>query len=130
MPQRFLLVLVVISMAVAACHGSAANPTASSTPFSPSPNPSITKATVEVVTANGTPIPRIPVEESTPRNKESPRPGTPFDTEITGKQGLARFHNLKPSVTYCWVAVISTKTKSSECAGWSVWQSGDIVLGN
>lgn len=130
MPQRFLIALVLAAMAVAACHGGNTSPTPSSTPYSPTPDPKITKATIQVTTANGTPVPRVPVEESTPRNKESPRPGQPFETLLTGKKGFAHFTHLKPGATYCWVAVISLKTKVSECAGWAVWQTGDIILSN
>jgi hypothetical protein len=81
------------------------------------------------VTVAGTPAAHIPVEESTPRNPGSPRPGTPFETKNTGLRGFARFTGLKPSKTYCWVAIISPSFKSSECAGWAVWQSSTIVLG-
>jgi hypothetical protein len=128
MPQRFLVALVIAAMAVAACKGGSTSPTPSSTPYSPTPNPNITKAIVEV-TINGTPRPRIPVEESTPRNKESPRPGKTIQTLITGKQGLTHFNHLKPSGVYCWVAILSPSQKSSECAGWAVWQTGNVVLG-
>ncbi len=100
----------------------------SSSPVSPSPNPSITKALVQV-TIGGTPAAKIPVEESTPKNPASPRPGAPFDTVITGKKGYAHFHDLKPSKTYCWVAVISHSIQSSECAGWAIWQNSTIFLG-
>ncbi len=129
MPKRLLLGLAVAALVIAACHGSSTTPTPSSSPLSPSPNPSITKATVQVTVA-GTPAPRIPVEESTPKNPESPRPGTPFDTKNTGKKGYARFSGLKPSKTYCWVAIISPSFKSSECAGWPIWQTSTITLGN
>jgi len=81
------------------------------------------------VTINGTPQPRVPVEESTPTNPYSPRPGKPFVTKNSGKKGYARFSGLNPSKTYCWVAVFGTGFKSSECAGWSVWQTSIIDLG-
>ena len=128
MTQRFLIALVIAAMAVAACKGGSTSPTPSSTPYSPTPNPKIMKATVEV-TINGTPRPRIPVEESTPRNKESPRPGKTIETLLTGKKGIAHFNGLKPSQVYCWVAILGPSQKSTECAGWAVWQSGDILLG-
>ena len=128
MPQRFLLALIVAAMAIAACHGNSATPTPSSTPYSPKPDPSIRAATIEV-TVNGTPRPKIPVAMSTPRNKESPRPGKTIETLFTGKKGLVHFKHLKPSATYCWVATLGTRVKSFECAGWQVWQTGDILLG-
>jgi hypothetical protein len=128
MPKRLLLVLAVSALAIAACHGSSTTPTPSASPASPSPNPSITMATV-LVTIQGTPHARIPVEESTPTNPTSPRPGTPFITKLTGRKGYARFTDLKPSGTYCWVAVFSPRFKSSECAGWAVWQTSTITLG-
>jgi hypothetical protein len=128
MPKRLLLALVVAAMAIAACHSSSATPTPSASPVSPSPIPSIKVATIQV-TIDGTPAPRIPVEESTPRDPDSPRPGKTFFTKNTGKKGFARFNGLKPTKTYCWVAVISPSFKSSECAGWAIWQTSTITLG-
>jgi hypothetical protein len=129
MPKRLLLALGVAALAIAACKsGNSTTPLPSSSPVSPSPNPSITKATIEV-TISGTPAPKIPVEASTPKNPQSPRPGTPFATVNTGKKGLARFNHLKPTKTYCWVALISPSIKSSECAGWAIWQNSTIILG-
>lgn len=128
MPKRLLLALGVAALMVAACHSSSTTPTPSGSPLSPSPNPSITKATV-LVTVAGTPVPRIPVEISTPRSTSSPRPGKPFLTKKTGKKGYARFTGLKPSQTYCWVALISPSFRASECAGWAIWQTGTIDLG-
>ena len=128
MPKRLLLLLGVAAIAVAACKSGSPTTPPSSPPISPSPNPSITKALVEV-TINGTPAPKIPVEESTPKNPQSPRPGTPFDTVLTNKNGKAHFTGLKPSKVYCWVAIISTTITSSECAGWAVWQNSTIFLG-
>lgn len=128
MPKRLLIFLALVSLAIAACHSGSTTPSASSTPYSPSPNPSITKATVEV-TIHGTPQPNIPVNESTPANPGSPRPGKTFETLYTGKKGKAVFKDLKPSKTYCWVAIVETSQAYSECAGWAVWQSGIILLG-
>ncbi len=127
MPKRLLLVLAVAALAIVACNNSSTTPTPSSSPVSPHPDPSITKAAV-LVTILGTPQPHIPVEESTPKNTSSPRPGTPFDVEKTNKKGVAHFFHLKPSKTYCWVAVIDS-IKFSECAGWAVWQGSQIDLG-
>jgi hypothetical protein len=127
MPKRLLLVLAAAALAIAACHSGSTTPSATGTPFSPSPNPSITKAGV-LVTILGTPQPHVPVEESTPKNTSSPRPGTPFDTEKTNKNGVAHFYGLKPDKTYCWVAIVGS-IKFSECAGWAVWQTGQIDLG-
>jgi hypothetical protein len=128
MPKRLLLVLAVAAFAIAACHSSSVSPTPTPSPASPSPNPSITEATV-LVTVLGTPKAGVPVSISTPKNTASPRPGTPFDTVNTGRKGYSRFTHLKPSQTYCWVAVIGPSFNSSECAGWAVWQTGDINLG-
>ncbi|MFY9886183.1 MAG: hypothetical protein WAK15_15565, partial [Candidatus Cybelea sp.] len=121
MPKRLLLALGIAAFAIAGCHTSYSTPNTSFTPLSPSPNPSIKKATI-MVTLSGTPAPKIPVEQSTPSNPTSPRPGKPFDTEITGKKGLVHFKGLKPTATYCWVAIISPSFRSSECASWAVWQ--------
>jgi hypothetical protein len=129
MPKRLLVCLAVAALAIAACHSySAVSPTPSSSPASPSPNPSIKKATI-LVTVLGTPAARIPVEESTPKNKVSPRPGKPFDTQNTGKKGLAHFTHLKPTDIYCWVAVLGQSHTSSECASWAIWQNSTINLG-
>jgi hypothetical protein len=128
MPKRLLLALVAGALAIAACHGGSTTPTPSSSPASPSPNPSVKKAEV-LVTIGGTPAPKIPVEESTPKSTSSPRPGTPFDTQYTNKKGVAHFTHLKPNGTYCWVAIISSSFKSSECASWAIWQTGEISLG-
>ena len=127
MPKRLLIVLAAAALAIAACHSSSVTPTPSGSPGSPKPNPSITKAAI-LVTVLGTPQPHVPVEESTPKNTSSPRPGTPFDTEYTNKKGVAHFFDLKPSKTYCWVALVGT-IKFSECAAWPTWQSGQILLG-
>ena len=129
MPRRLLLVLAVAALAIAACHSGSTNSTpATPLPASPSPNPSISSAIVQVL-IGGTPAPNIPVEESTPKNTASPRPGTPFATLYTNHHGKVEFTHLKPSQTYCWVAIISPSFKSSECAGWAVWQTGEILLG-
>ncbi|HZV76882.1 MAG TPA: hypothetical protein VFF63_03865 [Candidatus Babeliales bacterium] len=128
MPKVLLLVLAVAALAIAACHGSSSSPTPTPSPASPSPNPSVSMATI-LVTINGTPVPKIPVEESTPRVPASPRPGKPFFIKDSGKKGYARFSGLKPSGTYCWVAVFGSGFKSSECAGWAVWQTSIIYLG-
>jgi hypothetical protein len=128
MPKRLMIVLCVAALMVAACHsGSSTTPTPSFTPGSPAPNPSITAAHV-LVTINGSPKPRIPVEESTPRSTASPRPGTPFETLNTNKNGKVKFTGLKPAKTYCWVAILP-QGKSVECAGWEVWQTSIISLG-
>jgi hypothetical protein len=128
MPKRLLLALGIAAFAIAACHSGSTTPTPSGSPLSPSPNPSIKKATI-MVTLAGTPVPRIPVEQSTPRNVNSPRPGTPTESVNTGKKGLAHFHNLKPDGTYCWVAKITPSFRASECASWAIWQTSIISLG-
>ncbi|HEY6325616.1 MAG TPA: hypothetical protein VIW73_03745 [Candidatus Cybelea sp.] len=130
MPKRLMIVLTgaALVLAIAACHSSSVAPTPSGSPLSPSPNPSITKAIV-LVTILGTPAPKIPVQISTPKNTASPRPGTPFQTKRTNKKGKVLFNDLKPSKTYCWVAILAPGHTSSECAGWSVWQTSIITLG-
>jgi len=124
-----MIVLCVAALAVAACHNnSSTSPMPSFSPVSSSPNPKITAAHV-LVTINGLPKPKIPVEESTPRSTASPRPGTPFETLLTNKQGKVKFTDLKPAKTYCWVANLGSGKKSFECAGWAVWQTSLITLG-
>ncbi|MBV8066521.1 MAG: hypothetical protein JO113_00990 [Candidatus Eremiobacteraeota bacterium] len=130
MPKRLLFVLAAVAIAVAACKsGSSSTPLPSGSPVSPSPNPSISQALVSV-TVGGTHEPRIPVEISTPKNPSSPRPGKPFQVKKTGKKGGTTFRDLKPDGTYCWVALISPRFKSSECASWAIWQTSTIMLGN
>ena len=127
MPKRLLLAVAIAALVIAACNGTPAT-TSGFAPSSPTPNPKIKKATV-LVTANGTPVPRIPVEISTPRSTASPRPGKPFFTKNTGKKGHATFTGLKPGQTYCWVAITSPSVHYSDCAGWETWQGGTIDLG-
>jgi hypothetical protein len=128
MPKRLMLVLCVAALAVAACHGSSSTtPTPSFSPGSPAPNPSIRTAHV-LVTINGVPKSKIPVQESTPKSTSSPRPGQPFETRSTGRSGKVKFTGLKPAKTYCWVAILP-KGESFECAGWEIWQSSIITLG-
>lgn len=127
MPKRLLLVLTVAALAIAACNSGSSSPTPTASPFTPSPNPSVTKAAV-LVTILGTPQPHVPVEASTPKSTSSPRPGTPFDTEKTNQKGVAHFTGLKPDKIYCWVAIVGS-IRFSDCAGWAVWQSGQIDLG-
>lgn len=129
MPKRLLFALAITAIAVAACKSGSTSSPPTNTPISPSPNPSIKTATIQVTLA-GTPAPKIPVEISTPKNPASPRPGTPFFTKDSGKKGFARFPNLKINKTYCWVAIISPSFKSSDCAGWEIWQTTTILLGN
>jgi hypothetical protein len=128
MPKRLLIALAATAIIIAACKSGSTTPTPSGSPASPVPNPSISEATI-LVTIGGTPQPRIPVDESTPRSTSSPRPGKPFFTKKSGKKGYARFGHLKPSKTYCWVARISPSFKASECAGWPIWQTSTINLG-
>lgn len=131
MPKRLLLALAAVAvMIAAACHSNTnTTPTPSYSPISPSPNPSATRAKVEV-TVGGTPVAKVPVEISTPTNPQSPRPGHPFLIKPTNEDGMVRFTDLKPSKTYCWLAKISPSFRSSECAGWAVWQTSIIMLGN
>lgn len=130
MPKRLMILLAVAALAIAACHNNSNNvtPSPSGTPFTPSPNPSIKKATV-FVSRLGTPAPGVPVEESTPRSTSSPRPGTVIQTIYTGKKGMAFFAHLKPSSYYCWVAILGVGQRASLCASWAVWQTSIINLG-
>jgi len=130
MPKRVLIFFALAALAVAACsnNGNSSTPTPSGSPGSPAPNPSISVAHL-TVTILGSPAARIPVEESTPANKISPRPGTPFDIRKTGKKGKVSFHDLKPAKTYCWVAVIAPGQQYAQCADWELWQTSTITLG-
>jgi hypothetical protein len=132
MPKAFAIFISVIGLAVALsdCGGSSSSTPAPSPSVSFTPNPTVTKATVSV-TLLGSPAPNIPVQESTPANPASPRPGTPFITTKTGKEGMARFYKLDPNKTYCWVAILGSSPSkiSSTCANWTVWQFDTITLG-
>lgn len=82
-----------------------------------------------MVTVLGTPAPGIPVQESTPKSTSSPRPGEPFETRKTNAKGVAHFYNLNPNNFYCWVALLGPHQKSSQCASWAIWQTGQVTLG-
>jgi hypothetical protein len=131
MPKRVLIFLAAISLglAVPACHNNSGSTVTPTPAPSITPNPSITAATVDV-TILGSPAANIPVQESTPKSSSSPRPGTPFVTKRTHKDGTVKFKDLKPSQTYCWVAILGPKQTSSTCAGWETWQFQPIQLGS
>jgi hypothetical protein len=130
MPKRVMILLAALSLglAIPACNKNTTPSTTPSPLVSFTPNPQISNATVSV-TILGSPAPRIPVQASTPRSSSSPRPGTPFMTVRTGGSGNAKFKNLKPGKTYCWVAILSPSFTSSVCTGWQVWQFQPIPLG-
>jgi hypothetical protein len=129
MPKRLMLFLALVALVVAACHGGgSAVPSPSGSPASPAPNPSITRAVVQV-TVNGSPKPKVPIDESTPRSNASPRPGKTIETRNTNHKGVAHFYDLKPSKTYCWVARVYKGIEYSECASWQIWQTSTIELG-
>lgn len=130
MPKPAFILPGVLSLAllIAACNNSTPpNPTPAPS-VSLSPNPKISVATISV-TIQQTPAAHIPVQESTPRSSASPRPGQPFATQRTGKDGMTKFKNLKPGQTYCWVAILGPNQTSSTCAGWEIWQYQPISLG-
>lgn len=130
MPKRASIFLAVIALTlpVAACGGNS-TPTASPTAVpSITPNPKDTTAKINV-TILGTPVPKVAVEISTPKSSASPRPGTPFNTETTDKNGTATFKNLKPSKTYCFVADLTASQSSSICTPFYIWQGGPVQLG-
>lgn len=127
-PAFILLGALALALAVPACNNSTP-PTPTPAPsVSLSPNPKISVATV-TVTIQQSPAAHVPVAESTPRSKASPRPGTPFITQKTDKDGSTKFKNLKPGQTYCWVATLGPNQTSSTCAGWEIWQFQPISLG-
>jgi hypothetical protein len=130
MPKALAVFIAVMAFAVtlSACGGTS---TSSPTPVPSSsftPNPNITSTTIQV-TVLQSPTAHIPVEESTPANPVSPRPGTPFATVNTNKDGTVKFNHLDPTKTYCWVAEIGPAQNSSQCADWTVWQYDVITLG-
>jgi hypothetical protein len=124
----FLFAAVCIALAIPACSNNSGGSVAPSPAVSLTPNPSITAATI-TVTRLQTPAAYVTVEESTPTSSSSPRPGTPFATQKTGKKGSTKFKNLKAPQTYCWVAFLGKNQTSSVCAGWEIWQYQPIQLG-
>lgn len=129
MPKRLMIILAITSLAIAACHSaSVSTPPSAGPSISPTPNPKIKKATIQV-TVLGTPAAGVPVEASTPRSTSSPRPGAPFATVTTGKKGFAHFTGLNPRKYYCWVAILAPGIRYSECASWALWQTSTIILG-
>lgn len=128
MSKRLMIVLALAALSIAACHSGAVPSTSPSPTSSSTPNPNIKKATIEV-TVLGTPQPDIPVQISTPRSSSSPRPGTPFETKDTKKKGKVVFTGLNPNKYYCWVAIIGPGLTFSQCANWTIWQTGTIILG-
>jgi hypothetical protein len=138
MPKRALILLgaIALGLAIPACNN-ASSPTPTPAPSASfTPNPKITNATIQV-TVQQSPAAKIPVQESTPKpsagcksgNQLDCRPGTAFLTQKTDKKGSTVFHNLKPSQTYCWVAVLGPNQSSSTCAGWQIWQFEPITIG-
>jgi hypothetical protein len=131
MPKSVSIVLAGLALVLtfAACNNNGTSVTPTPTPISTlTPNPKDRSATIEV-TVLGTPAARIPVDISTPKSTSSPRPGTPFATQNTGKQGTTVFRKLNPSDTYCWVAQLGAGQTSSVCASWDIWQTQTITLG-
>jgi hypothetical protein len=130
MPKRVMILLAAISLglAIPACNKNTTPTTTPQPSASFTPNPMISNATV-AVTLHGSPAPRIPVQASTPQSSASPRPGTPFITVRTGGSGNAKFKNLKPGQTYCWVALLGNSQVASTCAGWEIWQYQTITIG-
>ena len=132
MPKSVLILFAaaVLVVAIPACGNNGGSGNVAPAPsVSLTPNPKITDATVKV-TVLGTPKAFSAVQISTPKSSASPRPGTPFQTLHTHKNGQAKFQNLKPSVTYCWVATLGPNGQtSSACASWLIWQYQPISLG-
>ncbi|HKE37360.1 MAG TPA: hypothetical protein VKB39_08005 [Candidatus Baltobacteraceae bacterium] len=131
MPKRASILFAVIALALtfAACGGNGATPSQTPTPVGTlTPNPKDRSASVDVTILNS-PAPKVAVEISTPKSSASPRPGKPFDTQITDKKGVAVFKNLNPSKTYCWVANLTSSQSSSTCAPYYIWQTGPVTLG-
>lgn len=129
MPKAVIILFaaVCLALAVPACNNNNSTPTTTPVP-SLTPNPSLTAATI-TVTRLSTPAAYVTVQESTPESSSSPRPGTPFATQKTGKKGQTIFKHLKPTQTYCWVAILGPNQTSSACAGWEIWQYQPIPLG-
>jgi hypothetical protein len=130
MPKRVMILLAAVSLglAISACKNNSGGSVAPSPSVSLTPNPTLTAATISV-TILQTPAAFVPVQESTPRSSSSPRPGTPFLTQKTGKKGMTKFTHLKPNQTYCWVAILGPNQRSSQCASWEIWQYQTIPLG-
>ncbi|MBV8155759.1 MAG: hypothetical protein JO029_01730 [Candidatus Eremiobacteraeota bacterium] len=131
MPKRVSILFAgfALALAFAACNNSSSTITPTPAPSGTiTPNPKDRSAAIEV-TILQSPAPHIPVQISTPRSSSSPRPGTPFATQNTGKKGMTIFRKLNPTKTYCWVAQLGSGQTSSTCASWDVWQTSIISLG-
>jgi hypothetical protein len=129
MPKALAVFIAAMALAITLsdCGGSSTSSPTPAPSASYTPDPNITSTTIEV-TVLQTPTAGIPVQESTPANPASPRPGTPFLTRNTNKDGTVKFSSLDPNKTYCWVAILPVGT-SSQCANWTVWQFDSIELG-
>ncbi len=129
MPKSVIILFAAacFALAVPACSNNSTTVTPTPGP-SLTPNPSLTAAIISV-TRLSTPAAYVTVQESTPKSSSSPRPGTPFATQKTGKAGMTTFKHLKPAQTYCWVAFLGPNQTSSVCAGWEIWQYQTITLG-
>ncbi|HEY1429720.1 MAG TPA: hypothetical protein VGF18_09105 [Candidatus Tumulicola sp.] len=130
MPKALAVFIAAMALAIslADCGGSSTSSPTPEPSSSFTPDPNITSTTI-TVTWQTSPLPSAPVAESTPANPASPRPGTPFQTLDTKKDGTVKFGKLDPNKTYCWVATLPKGT-SSQCANWTVWQFDGIQLGN
>ncbi len=130
MPKAVIILFAAacLALAIPACNNNNGGSVSPSPTVSLTPNPSLTAATISV-TRLSTPAAYVTVQESTPKSSASPRPGTPFATQKTGKDGMTKFKNLKPTQTYCWVAFLGPNQTSSSCAGWEIWQFQTIPLG-
>jgi len=129
MPKSVIILFaaVCLGLAVPACNNNSSSVSPSPS-VSLTPNPDITAATISV-TRLSTPAAYVTVQESTPKSSASPRPGTPFDTQKTGKKGMTKFTHLKPAQIYCWVAILGPNQTSSTCASWEIWQYQPVTLG-
>jgi len=133
MPKRVSILLagLALGLAFVGCGGGNGGsvPTAAPSITPGSPNPKISSAVIEV-TKLGTPVPNVAVQISTPRSSANPRPGTAFLTQYTKGNGQSKFSHLKPSQTYCWVALLGPAGQTSSlCAPWYEWQGGTVTLG-
>ncbi|HUA08950.1 MAG TPA: hypothetical protein VMA98_06715 [Candidatus Acidoferrales bacterium] len=105
MPKRILLIaFAVTALALAACNSGYnvndlyGTPAPSTTPSTPTPNPSASTAIVSVYVGS-TPLPNQPVNLSTDVNGSA---GTLITTQTTDSTGTTTFSGLTPEANYCF----------------------------
>jgi hypothetical protein len=124
MPKRILIAIALAALGLAACNSNnlVTAPTPSPT-TSPTLAPGASTAPV-YVTINGSPVPNVPVQLSTPDANGAP--GNPLVTQTTGPNGGTTFTGLTAAKLYCFKAIVDRGSPAfSLCTiYWSLVQLG------